>query len=160
MPQVDNHLKWCLKDEHRLVKTKPDLDSAQKHLKKSEHNYSVVQTLEKLKIYDWALNIGFYSIYHCFLAILSKYGYESKNQSCTITALLSLIDRKELNLDKNLILQFDTLEIEKDLTSPTIRMKRELSTYGVETSIDLQQLKHIKELVVRVQRETIRILTE
>lgn len=160
MSQVDNHLKWCLKDERRLVKTKPDLESAQKHMKKSEYNYGVVQTLEKLKIYDWALNIGFYSIYHCFLAILSKHGYESKNQSCTITVLLNLIDQKKLNLDKELVLQFDTLEVEKDMTSPTIRMEREISTYGVETSVDLQQLKHIKETIVKVQRETIRILAE
>src|SRR3989338_1298716 len=160
MSQVDNHLKWCLKDKKRLVKKIPDLDLAQKHLKKSEYNYGVVQTLEKLKIYDWALNIGFYSIYHCFLAILSKYGYESKNQSCTITVLLNLIEQKKLNLDKEIVLQFDTLEVEKDMTSPTIRMERELSTYGVETSIDLQQLKHVKELIVKVQRETIKVLAE
>lgn len=160
MSQIDNHLKWCFNDVRRLVRTKPDLDLAQKHLKKSEYNRDVVQVLENLKIHDWALNIGFYSIYHCFLAILSKYGYESKNQSCTVTVLLSLIDQKKLNLDKDLVLQFDTLEVEKDMTNPTVRMEREISTYGVETSIDLQQLKHIKELIVRVQRETIKILSE
>ncbi len=142
MSQTDNHLKWCLKDERRLVKTKPDLDLAQKHLKKSESNYAVVQTLERLKIYDWILNIGFYSIYHCFLAILSKYGYESKNQSCTVTVILNMIEQKKLNLDKELVLQFDTLEVEKDMASPTVRMEREISTYGVETSIDLQQLNY------------------
>ncbi|MEK6857352.1 MAG: hypothetical protein AABX39_02065 [Nanoarchaeota archaeon] len=160
MSQIAAHLKWCLKDERRLVKTKSDLDLAQKHLKKSEYNYGVVQTLETLKIYDWALNIGFYSIYHCFLAILSKYGYSSKNQSCTITVLLDLIDQKKLSLDKDLVLQFDTLEVEKDMTSSTVRMEREISTYGVETSINLQQLKHIKEIIVKVQWETIKILAE
>ena len=106
------------------------------------------------------MNIGFYSIYHCFLAILSKYGYESKNQSCTITVLLNLIDQKKLNFEKDLILQFDTLEVEKDMTSPTIRMEREVSTYGVETSIGQKQLTHIKELIIKVQRETIRVLAE
>jgi len=66
------------------------MDLAQKHVKKSEYNYGVVQTLEKLKINDWALNVGFYAIYHCFLAILAKYGYESRNkksqsqQSCGV----------------------------------------------------------------------------
>ena len=84
MPQIDNHLKWCLKDPRRLVKEKPDLDLAQKHLKKSEYNYGVLQTLERLKIYNWALNVGFYAIYHCFLGILWKYGYNSKNQSLFI----------------------------------------------------------------------------
>ena len=136
MPQIDNHLKWCLKcqkshsyselklgdceggflsmlkntprvlaqgrfltDPRRLVKEKPDLDLAQKHLEKSKYNYGVLQTLERLKIYDWALNVGFYAIYHCFLGILSKYGYNSKNQLCTITVLLKIIEDKKLNLD-------------------------------------------------------------
>ena len=143
MPQIDKHLEWCLKDSRRLLKTKPDLDLAQKHVKKSEYNYGIVQTLEKLKIYDWALNIGFYSIYHCFLALLAKYGYESRNQACTITVLLSLIDEKKLDLDKDLITQFDTLDVEKNITNPTVRESRESSTYGVETSVDLQQLKRI-----------------
>lgn len=160
MPQIDKHLKWCMNDPRRLIKIKPDLDLAQKHVKKSEYNYGVVQTLERLKIYDWALNVGFYAIYHCFLAILAKYGYESKNQACTITVLLTLINEKKLNLDKDLVTQFDTLDIEKNITNPTVRESREISTYGVETSVDLQQLKKIKELILKVQRETIRILRE
>ena len=158
MPQIDEHLKWCFKDPKRLIKTKPNLDLAQKHVKKSEYNYGIVQTLERLKIYDWAFNVGFYAIYHCFLAILVKYGYESRNQACTITVLLTLINEKKLDLDKDLVTQFDTLEVEKNITNPTVRESREISTYGVETSIDLQQLKKIKELILKVQRETIRIL--
>ena len=160
MPQIEEHLKWCFKDPKRLIKTKPDLDLTQKHVKKSEYNYSVVQTLERLKIYDWAFNVGFYAIYHCFLAILNKYGYESRNQTCTITVLLTLINDKKLDLDKELVTQFDTLDVEKNIANPTVREGRELSTYGVETSIDLQQLKKIKELTLKVQRETIRILRE
>ncbi len=160
MPQIDNHLKWCLKDPRRLVEEKPDLDLAQKHVKKSEYNYGVLQDLERLKIYDWALNVGFYAIYHCFLAILAKYGYASKNQSCTMTALLKLIEDKKLDLDKDIVSQFDTLDVEESLANPTVRHEREISTYGVETSIDLEQLKKIKDLVLKVQRETIRILAE
>jgi len=160
MSQIDEHLKWCLKDQRRLIKTKPDPDLAQKHLQKSEYNYSVVQTLERLKIYDWALNVGFYAIYHCFLAILAKYGYVSRNQACTITLLLTLINEGKLNLDRDIVTQFDTLDVEKNITNPTVRESRELSTYGVETSIDLQQLQKIKELILKVQRETIRILSE
>ncbi|MBI2673078.1 hypothetical protein HYX19_02350 [Candidatus Woesearchaeota archaeon] len=160
MPQIGEHLKWCLKDPKRLIKTKPDLDLAQKHVKKSEYNYRIVQTLESLKVYDWAFNVGFYAIYHCFLAILSKYGYESRNQACTITVLFTLINEKKLDLDRDLVTQFDTLDVEKNIANPTVRECREISTYGVETSIDLQQLKRIKELILKVQRETIRILQE
>lgn len=160
MPQIANHLKWCLKDAGRLVKATPDIDLARKHVKKSEYNYGVLQALERLKIYDWALNVGFYAIYHCFLALLAKFGYQSRNQACTITVLLTLINEKKLDLDRDLVTQFDTLDVEENLAGPTIRMEREFSTYGVETSIDLEQLKKIKELILKVQRETIRILEE
>ncbi|MBI3052048.1 hypothetical protein HYY74_06365 [Candidatus Woesearchaeota archaeon] len=160
MPQVDEHLKWCLRDSKRLIKTKPDLDLAQKHVKKSEYNYGVVQALERLKVYDWAFNVGFYSIYHCFLAILAKHGYESRNQACTTTVLLTLINERKLDMDKDLVTQFYTLDVERSVSSPTIRKSREISTYGVETSIDMQELKRIKELILRVQRETIRSLRE
>ena len=160
MPQIDEHLKWCLKDPKRLIKTKPDLDLAQKHIKKSEYNYGIVQSLERLKIYDWAFNVGFYAIYHCFLAILAKYGYESRNQACTITILLTLINEKKLDLDRDMVTQFDTLDVEKNITNPTVRERREISTYGVGTSIDLKQLKKTKELILKVQRETIRIVGE
>lgn len=160
MPQIEAHLNWCLKDLKRLAKVKPDLELAKKHLKKSEYNYGVLEKLEKLKIYDWALNVGFYAIYHCFLAILAKHGYKSKNQSCTTTVILTLIKEKKIDLDKDIVMQFDTLETEENITNPTIRESREASTYGVETTIDTQQLKKIKKLIIKIQQETIRIITE
>lgn len=159
MSQINNHLKWCLKDTNRLIKVKPDNKLAQEHLEKSEYNAEVMKDLEKLKRYDWALNVGFYSIYHCFLAILAKYGYESKNQSCSITALFNLIDDKKLELDKDLILQFDTLEVDKEATKATVRERREISTYGVKTEIDAGELDKVKELIKKTQIETIRVLS-
>ena len=160
MAQIDNHLKWCLKDIDRLKKVKPDKELAMSHLEKSEYNADVMKLLESSKKYDWALNVGFYAVYHCFLAILAKFGYESKNQSCSITVLIKLIEDKKLELDKDLILQFDTLEADKEAKSATVRQTREISTYGVKTEIGTKQLKHVKDLIVKVQRETIRVLNE
>lgn len=158
MPQIDNHLKWCLKYPNRLKKTKPNMNLAKKHLKKSEYNFEVMKELEESKRYDWALNAGFYSVYHCFLAILAKYGYESKNQSCSVTAILKLIDEGKLDFDRDLVLQFDTLEVNKEATKPTVRQSREISTYGVLSDIDTKQIGNIKNIIKKVQRETIRIL--
>ncbi len=158
MSQVEKHLKWCLSSNNRLMKVKPNLELAQKHLKKSEYNYGIMQALEKMGSSDWALNVGFYSIYHCFLAILSKFGYESRNQSCTMSTILHLIDEKKIEFDKDFVFQFDTLDVDKKAMSPTIRMDREFATYGVETSIDLKELQKVKELIIKVQRETIKIL--
>ena len=158
MSQIDNHLKWCLKEEKRLKKVPPDEELADKHLKKSEHNVEVMNLLEESGHYDWALNVGFYVIYHCFLALLAKYGYESRNQSCSITALLKLIEDKKLEFDKDLVMQFDTLDVEKNAENPTVRENRESSTYGVETNVDHSKLKEIKELIKKIQKGTIKIM--
>ncbi len=119
-----------------------------------------MKLLEKSKKYDWALNVGFYAIYHCFLAILAKQGYESKNQSCSITVLLKLIEDKKLEFDKDLVLQFDTLDVDKEAASPTVRQSRETSTYGVITKVDTKQSERVKELITKIQRETIKVLNQ
>ncbi len=74
--------------------------------------------------------------------------------------LLHLIDGGKLDLDKDLVLQFDSLDLEKDATNQTIRESRELSTYGIETNIDMRQLERIKQLILNVQKESIRILAQ
>jgi len=88
-------MNWCLSDPKRLKKVVPDEVIADKHMKKSEYNVKVMTVLEEHGYIDWALNVGFYAIYHCFLAILAKYGYESRNQSCSITILNKLIVEKK-----------------------------------------------------------------
>ncbi|MBU1199795.1 MAG: hypothetical protein KKF46_04940 [Nanoarchaeota archaeon] len=160
MVHIDQHLKWCLNDENRLKKVRPNISLALAHIKKSEYNKGVMDILEKAEKYDWALNVGFYSIYHCFLAIIAKYGYESRNQSCTITAILKLIEEKKMDFDKDLVMQFDTLDVDKEATNPTIRENREISTYGVKTEVNTEQFDKVKDLVIKIQRETIRIINE
>ncbi|MBU0615625.1 MAG: HEPN domain-containing protein [Nanoarchaeota archaeon] len=152
-------MKWCLKDPNRLIKIQPDDRLAQDHLDKSEYNSEVMKDLENLKRFDWALNVGFYAIYHCFLAVLAKHGYESKNQRCSISAILKLIDDKKIDFDKELVLQFDTLEVDKEAARPTIRQSRETSTYGIASSIDTKQLDEVKEIIKKIQRETIKVLS-
>ena len=49
MSQIDNHMRWCLKDPNRLVKVRSDKKLAQEHLEKSEYNADVLRDLEKLK---------------------------------------------------------------------------------------------------------------
>lgn len=37
MPQIDEHLKWCLKDAKRLKRIEPDMNLAHKHINKSDY---------------------------------------------------------------------------------------------------------------------------
>ncbi|MBD3209417.1 HEPN domain-containing protein [Candidatus Woesearchaeota archaeon] len=158
MAQTAKHLKWCLNDEKRLKRIKPDKELARQHLKKSQYNTEVMRLLEELGKHDWALNVGFYAIYHCLLAIITKHGYESRNQSCTITVILKLIEDKSINLDKDLVKQIDTFDAEKEAATPTIRKNREQSTYSIKTEVGDDELHQTKELAKRMQQETINII--
>src|SRR3989339_828327 len=106
MSQAANQVKWCLKKaeseikeckernkrpNHRgLLRVKPDVSKAKKHIQKAEHNLRAIAYFGKGGFSDWSIAAGFYSIYHCFLAIAIKYGYESRNQSCTISLMEQL----------------------------------------------------------------------
>jgi len=90
--------------------------------------------------------------------MLAKYGYETRNQSCTITLLLALIKDGKLALDKNLVLQFDTIEVDKKAAQTTTREQREVATHSIRTSIDTKELERVVELLKEVQKATIEIL--
>lgn len=100
MLQASKHLEWCLnkaqkeveeckklgkRPKHRgLLKIEPNIEEAKKHLLKAEHNLEGISKFVEIGFSDWTMSAGFYCIYHCFLAIATKFGYESGNQTCTI----------------------------------------------------------------------------
>src|SRR3990167_8583795 len=106
MPQASKHVKWCLNKakkeieeckklgkriKHRgLLNIELDIEGARKHIEKAEHNLNAISKFKEIGFSDWSIAAGFYSIYHCFLAIAIKFGYESRNQICTI-ALMELL---------------------------------------------------------------------
>lgn len=146
MSQDSKQVEWCLKKaskeieeckrdgkrpKHRgLLKGNPDIKEAKKHLAKAEHNLSAIIKFKQMGFSDWSISAGFYCIYHCFLAIAAKFGYESGNQACTIALMKYLIEEKKINLDKKFI---DLLEYE-DIGS--IIGLREDYTYGIEVSVE------------------------
>ncbi len=105
MSQATNKVKWCLNKAekelkesnfHRgLVKHEQDLELAKKHIIKAEHNLKAALYFEKGRFSDWSASAFFYCIYHCFLAILRKFGYESRNQECSIAVIEMLKEDKK-----------------------------------------------------------------
>src|SRR3989338_3517150 len=113
MSQADNKVRWCINkakkelqasSNHRgLVEGKADIVEAKNHTLKAEHNFKAVLSFEKTGFSDWAVSASFYTIYYCFLAIGLKFGYESRNQECTIALIESLYEQKKIVIDENLI---------------------------------------------------------
>ena len=78
---------------------KPDNELAKDYVEKAEHNLDFFLIARKSGFYDWAVNIGFYVTYHCCLAILAKFGYDSRNQECTLALVESLVEDGKISKD-------------------------------------------------------------
>lgn len=167
MSQASKHIKWCLdkakkeieecrklgkRPKHRgLLKVNPDIDEARKHLAKAEHNLEGISRFKEIGFSDWSMSAGFYCVYHCFLAIAAKFGYESANQICTVSLIRCLKENKNIRLDERFIELLEYGEIEDTGENSVINL-REDYTYGVQISIKdetkLNDLKKIcKELI-------------
>lgn len=154
MSHAENKLEWCLKkakkeisegSKHRgLIKIEPSLDEARKHLKKAEHNLSAISYFNKGGFSDWSMSAVFYCIYHCFLAIASKFGYESRNQECTIALIKHLKEEKKIEIEDRFITALESYN-EQERHESSIIEKREFYTYGTTTS--LQNEKEVSESI-------------
>jgi uncharacterized protein (UPF0332 family) len=155
MSQASKHIAWCLnkakkeiaeckklgkRQKHRgLLKGKPDINEAKKHLAKAEHNLQGITKFKEIGFSDWSMSAGFYCVYHCFLAIASKFGYESANQTCTISLIKYLKEDGKIDIDEKFIelLEYDEVNNVIDL--------REDYTYGVQVSVkDETKLDELK----------------
>ena len=174
MSQSSKHIEWCLNKaqkeieeckkegkrlKHRgLLKSKPNLEEAKKHLAKAEHNLTGITRFKEIGFSDWSMSAGFYCIYHCFLAIGSKFGYESGNQTCTISLMRYLKEEKKINLDGKYIKLLEYEEPEETKEDSIIDL-REDYTYGVQTSVKdeakINELKKICKDLIDATKEII-----
>src|SRR3989344_7013497 len=158
MSQAAKHVEWCLnkakkeieeykklgkRPKHRgLLKNNPNPDEAKKHLAKAEHNLEGITTFREVGFSDWSMSAGFYCIYHCFLAIAAKFGYESSNQTCTIALMRFFNENNTIKLDEKFIKLLNYEEMREN----SIIDLREDYTYGVQISVkDEAKINDIKK---------------
>lgn len=154
MSQVSNKVQWCLNKAqkelnetglHRgLVKVNPDIQLAEKHLKKAEHNLNAALYFDKGGYSDWSASGFFYCTYHCFLAICRMFGYESRNQECTIALIEMLKEEGKIIIDNKFI---NTLKITKikEIDNSIIKMREEFQ-YGVETNAGRKEFENFSKM--------------
>ena len=155
MSQALKHIKWCLNKaekelkegkKHRgLIKISPDLNKAIGYLNKAQHNFNAIDYFEEGGYGDWAVSAAFYTIYHCFLSVLAKHGYESRNQECTLSVIQHLKEEGKINLDDKFIIALRHEEDLKDKQETAIEMREELQ-YGAETETKKNTINWLKKL--------------
>ncbi|MEK6863964.1 MAG: HEPN domain-containing protein [Nanoarchaeota archaeon] len=154
MSHAWNKMEWCLKKaekemkekgKHRgLVMAKPDMEEAKRHLKKAEHNLLAISYFSDGGFSDWSMSAAFYCIYHCFLAIAANFGYDSKNQECTIALIKYLKQEGKIELDEKFIAALGLFD-ETGRHETSIIEDREEYTYG--TSISVGNKKEIEKSI-------------
>ena len=169
MSHAKNKIEWCLKkaetelktsNKHRgLININPDLEKAKKHIKKAEHNLELMIYLRNSKYSDWCSSAAFYSAYHCLLAIISKFGYESRNQECTFALIFYLIETKKINMDKKLIEKIYVLEAKEVMEATTTEI-REQYQYGTELSFKDDIFKEILDITKKILGKAKEIIVE
>lgn len=165
MTHVDNKVEWCLKKAARelketsmhrgLIKVKISLEEAQKHLEKAEHNLKAAQFFNKNGYSDWSASAFFYCVYHCFLAILFKYGYESRNQECTLAVIETFIEQGVINIELKYVHMLNLTKA-KEIDHSLIKIREEFQ-YGSGTLYQKTEefdyfVKNCKEIIDLTKR--------
>ncbi len=152
MTHAENKLHWCLKKgekegrKHRGLRKIPlGAELAADHIRKAEHNLLVMEHLISVNFHDWAVHASFYAHYHCLLAVLHKFGYESRNQECTFAAVECLIEEEKITMEKSDLHSIFAADRHDDLEQADIVGLREKFQYGTETSYEKKKLNELLE---------------
>lgn len=152
MPKTKPRLEWCLAKKSRLMRIPPNSIKAKGHIEKAKHNLLAADYNIKGGFSDWAVSQAYYAMYHSLLAMLYKYGYESKNHECTISAVEHLIETKKIRLDAKDIAFIRTTEQMKMQDAKSLR---EEFQYGTKTDVNEEilnvLLKKSKEIVEKIE---------
>ena len=161
MSQASDKVRWCLNkakkeleesDLHRgLVKIEKDTELARKHITKAEHNLKAAIYFEKGGFSDWSASGFFYCIYHCFLAILRKFGYESRNQECTIAVIEMLKEEGKINIDEKFINTLKITKAEEIHESSIIKLRED---FQYNTDLNFKE-KEVFDKLIKLCKEAI-----
>jgi uncharacterized protein (UPF0332 family) len=164
MPLKDK-LDKCLKEgkiggeRHKgLRKIAPNKESIGKHLEKAAHNLNAVTDFKNRGYSDWSASASFFAIYHCLLALMLKFGYQSRNQSCTFAIIEDLINKGKISLKIEDIRGIFDKDITENLAhSEKILDIRETMQYSSKTSLNDEEFHKLcdrtKSLFDKIRRE-------
>ncbi|MBI2143127.1 hypothetical protein HYU20_02190 [Candidatus Woesearchaeota archaeon] len=97
-------------------------------------------------------------MYHCCLAILAKFGYESRNQDCTFAAVEVLIEEKKISLPIEKLRRISLPDRSETLDTDEVIELREDAQYGTETIMDTGRVKNLEKETVEFIELTQKIL--
>ena len=161
--EVKDCFASAIKDENKgkkhkgLLLTKKDDKVAEDYIRKAKLNLELCD-LYKQKEFDYKIpEEWFYTIYYCALAILSKFGIESRSQKCTAYFLRYAKNNKIIDYDDEFIDRImvyrdkeelsDVDEREKARYSSSIKSKEIEAKYNEMIKICKKAISQAEEIV-------------
>ena len=146
----------ALKDEKKgkkhkgLLITKPDNKTAENYIQKAKLNLELCDFYEQ-KGFDYKIpEEWFYTLYYCALAILSKFGIESRSQKCTAYFLRYAKDNKLIDYDDEFI---DRIMVYREKEEKSDVDERENARYS--SSITSKEIESRYEKMASICKEAI-----
>lgn len=129
-----------------LKKTELKEYMVDEHLKKAKHNLNAITEFKRMGYSDWSASASFYAIYHCLLALLAKFGYQSRNQTCTFAFVEDLISKGKISLKLEDLKEIFDSDIKENLAhSEKILDIRENMQYSFKTSMEDEEFNKLVE---------------
>jgi len=95
-------------------------------------------------------------MYHCCLAIITKFGYESRNQECTLALIEKLIEENKIESDFKRYI--DTIKPGSEDEEGQIMAMREKYQYTPVVEIDIKKIEELLGLCPDMVKDTIGIV--
>jgi len=157
---MNNKVRECfisaLKDEKKdkkhkgLLITKPDNKTAESYIQKAKLNLELCD-FYKQKGFDYKIpEEWFYTLYYCALAILSKFGIESRSQKCTAYFLRYAKDNNLIVYDNEFI---DRIMVYREKGEKSDVDERENARYS--SSITSKEIEIKYEKMTSICKEAI-----
>ncbi len=134
---MDTRLKDCFilarKNESKgkkhkgLILTQKDDKSAEEYVEKAKTNLKTCELFKSNRLDYKIPEEWFYTLYYCALAILAKFGIESRSQKCTAIFLRYLKENGLLEYDVEFI---DRITVYSDKEEKSDVDERETARYG------------------------------
>ena len=153
-------LKECFsnakKDEDKgkkhkgLLIVEPDNRKAEEYIKKAKKNLEICEVYKQMRLDYKIPEEWFYTLYYCALAILTKFGIESRSQRCTALFLRYVKDNSLIQYDDEFI---DRITVYSDKEEKSDVDQREEARYG--SSVKSEEIFHKYNLMMNLCKKAI-----
>lgn len=162
---LKDKLDKCFKEGERtgerhkgLRKIEVNEELINKHLLKAAHNLNAISDFKNIGYSDWSASAAFYALYQCLLALLIKFGRQSRNQACTFAFVEDLINKGKISLKLEELKEIFDKDVSENLAhSEKILDIRENMQYSFKTSMEEDEfnklLNRTKSLFDKIRRE-------